>query len=155
MIIDLACIIKKCLYTNLLTEKHGSDIGSNYRGLIQYTMCNFATTIANHKDIFIYWINTLRPKQNRRHFPDDISKCIFLNENIWIWLRSHWSLFPRVQLTIFQHWFRSWLGTDQAISHYLKQWWLVYWRIYASLGFSELTDGKRKQYFRFSYWSYD
>ena len=27
--------------------------------------------------------NTLRPRQNGRHFPDDIFKCIFLNENIW------------------------------------------------------------------------
>ena len=28
------------------------------------------------------WVNTLRPRQNGRHFPDDIFKCIFLNENI-------------------------------------------------------------------------
>ena len=28
--------------------------------------------------------NTLRPSQNCRHFADDISKCIFLNENVWI-----------------------------------------------------------------------
>ena len=48
-------------------------------------------------------------------------------------LRFHWNLFLGVQLTIFQHWFRWWLGTDRATSHYLKQWWLVYWRIYASL----------------------
>ena len=26
--------------------------------------------------------NTLRPRQNDRHFPDGIFKCIFLNENI-------------------------------------------------------------------------
>ena len=29
-------------------------------------------------------INTLRPKQNGRNFADDILKCIFLNENVWI-----------------------------------------------------------------------
>ena len=29
-------------------------------------------------------INTLRPRQNGRHFPEDILKCIFLNENLWI-----------------------------------------------------------------------
>ena len=29
-------------------------------------------------------INTLRQRQNRRHFADDIFKCIFLNENVWI-----------------------------------------------------------------------
>ena len=55
-------------------------------------------------------------------------------------LRFHWSLFPRVQLTIFQHWFRFWLGTDQATSHYLNQWWLDYRRIYASLGLNELKQ---------------
>ena len=29
-------------------------------------------------------INTLRPRQNGRHFTDDIFKCIFLNENVQI-----------------------------------------------------------------------
>ena len=29
-------------------------------------------------------INTLRPRQNNRHFADDISKYIFLSENFWI-----------------------------------------------------------------------
>ena len=28
--------------------------------------------------------NTLRPRQNGRHFADDVFKWIFLNENIWI-----------------------------------------------------------------------
>ena len=28
--------------------------------------------------------NTLRPRQNGRHFTDNILKCIFLNENAWI-----------------------------------------------------------------------
>ena len=54
-------------------------------------------------------------------------------------LKFHWRLFLRFQLTIFQHWFRYWLDAVQATSHYLNQWWLVYWRIYASLGLNELT----------------
>ena len=29
-------------------------------------------------------INTLRPRQTGHHFADDIFKCIFLNENVWI-----------------------------------------------------------------------
>ena len=29
-------------------------------------------------------INILRPKQNGRNFADNIFKCIFLNENVWI-----------------------------------------------------------------------
>ena len=32
----------------------------------------------------MYHFNTLRPKQNGRHFADDILKCIFWNENVWI-----------------------------------------------------------------------
>ena len=34
---------------------------------------------------YLYAIfNTLRPKQNGRHFADDVFKYIFLNENMWI-----------------------------------------------------------------------
>ena len=29
-------------------------------------------------------LNTLRPRQNGRHFADDIFKCIFVNEIVWI-----------------------------------------------------------------------
>ena len=54
-------------------------------------------------------------------------------------LKFHWSMFLSVQFTIFQRWFRYWLGADQATSHYLNQWLFVHWRIYASLGLNELT----------------
>ena len=33
------------------------------------------------------WFNTLRPKQDGRHFADDIFTCIFLNENAWILIK--------------------------------------------------------------------
>ena len=54
-------------------------------------------------------------------------------------LKFHWNVLLMVQLTISQHWFRSWLGADQATSHYLNQWWLDYRRISASLGLNELS----------------
>ena len=69
------------------------------------------------------------------------------------WLTFHWSLFLGVQLTIFQHWFRLWLGTDQVTSHYLKQWWLDYRRIYASLGLNELMN-VIVNYYELNIWSY-
>ena len=28
------------------------------------------------------WVNTLSPRQDGRHFPEDIFKCIFLYENV-------------------------------------------------------------------------
>ena len=43
-----------------------------------------------------------------RHF-----KCIFLNTMYEYRLKFHWNLFLRFQLTIFQHWFRQWLGAGQ------------------------------------------
>ena len=33
-------------------------------------------------------VSLLRPKENDRHFPDDIFKCIFLYENVWIYESS-------------------------------------------------------------------
>ena len=32
-------------------------------------------------------INTFRPRQNCRHFADDIFKCILLNKNVWILIK--------------------------------------------------------------------
>ena len=157
--------------------------------------------LINSSSLALTAFNTLRPRQNGRRFADDVFKCIFLNENVWIllkislkfvpkgpiknipslvqvmawrrpgdkplsepmmvsllthicvarphlplgkmaafpqtiystafsrmrsvvlWLKFHWSLFIRVQLTITQHWFRQWLGAVQATRHYLDQCW--------------------------------
>ena len=40
-------------------------------------------------------INTLRPRQNGHHFPDDIFKCIFLNENAWISIKISVKFVPK------------------------------------------------------------
>ena len=39
--------------------------------------------------VYVWWdfvsrLNSLRPRQKRRHFADDVFKCNFLNENVWI-----------------------------------------------------------------------
>ena len=88
--------------------------------------------------VCIAYLNSLRPRRNRRNVADDIFKSIFLNEMNKFRQGFYWSLFLRFELKIFQHWFRLWLGADQATSHYLNQSWLVYWRIYALLGLNEL-----------------
>ena len=85
-------------------------------------------------------LNSLRPKQNGRHFPDDTFKCIFLNENVWIPIKISLKFvhkgpinnIPRLVQII------TWRAL-QATSHYLNQWRLVYRRIYASPGLNELT----------------
>ena len=98
--------------------------------------------VFNHKDIVSLDKNNTLIHWDRDKM-DAISQTTFSNAFSWMKmfeyrLKFHWNLFIRVQLTIFQHWFRQWLGTVQATSHYLNQWWLVYRRIYASLGLNEL-----------------
>ena len=42
-----------------------------------------------------HYVNTLRPRQNGRHFPDNILKWIFLNENVWISIKISLKFVPR------------------------------------------------------------
>ena len=59
------------------------------------------------------------------------------------WLKFHWKFYPIVQSTIFQHWFRNWLGAGQATNHYLDQWYpsltYAYMRHLASMRRHEKT----------------
>ena len=63
------------------------------------------------RNIELIALNTLRPKQNVRHFADNILKCIFLNESVIhaFRLRFHWSLFLRFDLT------NSNIGSDNGL----------------------------------------
>ena len=47
---------------------------------------------------FRLYLNTLRPWQNGRHFPDDIFKCIFWNENVWISIKISLDVVPTGQM---------------------------------------------------------
>ena len=40
-------------------------------------------------------INTLRPRQNGRYFADDIFKCIFLIQNVWIPIKISLTFVPK------------------------------------------------------------
>ena len=55
----------------------------------QFLYTNYAGYIHAHI------INTLRPRQNGHHFPDDIFKWIFLNENVWIVINISLKFVPR------------------------------------------------------------
>ena len=41
------------------------------------------------------WVNTLRPRQNGRHFPDNIFIFIFLNEDVRVLIEISLKFFPR------------------------------------------------------------
>ena len=69
-----------------------------------------------------------------------ISQMTFSHAFSWMKMYELWLTFHKLcSYGIFQHLFRYLLGADQAKSHYLNQWCLVYWRIYAPLGLNELT----------------
>ena len=42
--------------------------------------------------------NTLRPRQNGHHFPDDIFKCNFVKGSAWISIRFSHKLVPKVRI---------------------------------------------------------
>ena len=44
---------------------------------------------------FEYFVNTLRPRQNGRHFPDNIFKWIFFNENLLISIKISLTFVPK------------------------------------------------------------
>ena len=66
-------------------------------------------------------VNTLSPRQNGRHFADDIFKCIFTKEMFLYWLEFYWSVFQSVQLNTRQYLLMYCLGAEQATINYLKQ----------------------------------
>ena len=47
-------------------------------------------------------VNTLRPRKNCRHFPDDIFKWIFLNENVLISINISLKFVPKGPITNIQ-----------------------------------------------------
>ena len=42
-----------------------------------------------------YVFNTLRPRQDGRHFPEDTFKCIFFNENVEISIKISLKFVPK------------------------------------------------------------
>ena len=45
-----------------------------------------------------YYFNILRLRENGHHFADDIFKCIFLNEDVWIMLKISLKFVPKVRI---------------------------------------------------------
>ena len=70
---------------------HGINTNFTWLKFIWHLFLSVSWTISNHwfspppnSRQTITRINTMRPRQNGRHFADDIFKCIFMNENVWI-----------------------------------------------------------------------
>ena len=73
------------------------NLAMNYKMGDVIVYCDYMV-YKQHGQGFSDTINTLRPRQNRRHFADDIFKCIFLNENAWITIEISLKFVAKVQL---------------------------------------------------------
>ena len=83
----LSCVENECCYLRTVNESNcliywlwGLPLPFLQIGLSSNTLLGF---------------NTLRPRQNGRHFADDIFQCIFLNENAWISLKISLKFVPK------------------------------------------------------------
>ena len=62
-------------------------LGHTYSLCIKYCRLHQAYTLGSIRcgeAVNLRVFNSLRPRQNRRHFADDVFKCNFMNENVWI-----------------------------------------------------------------------
>ena len=55
----------------------------------------FASESYQFRRSLMWCFNTLRQRRNRRHFADDIFKCIFLHENVWISIEISLKFVPK------------------------------------------------------------
>ena len=65
--------------------------------------------------------NTLRPRQNGRHFAHDTFKRNFLEENVRISIQVSLKLVPKAQNNNIPALVQTEAWSDQATSHYLNQ----------------------------------
>ena len=72
-----------------LSDDHSRVVLSNATNVSGSDYINASTIVSTGP------LTTLRPRQNGRHVPDDIFKCIFLNENIWISIKISLKFVPK------------------------------------------------------------
>ena len=120
----------------------------SYFGLnIYQTATSFWTDqLSNKTDRIKPNMNELSSKQTRiwiytSAIADDVFKWKFFNGNLWISTKISPKFVPKGPINTFPTLIQIMLGTDQATSRYLNQWWFHYPGIYASLGLNELKDG--------------
>ena len=66
-----------------------------YHKVYIYVLHFYASAMASPRRIlYLILLYTLRPWQNGRHYPDDSFKCIFLNENEAISIKSSMTFIP-------------------------------------------------------------
>ena len=115
------------------------------------TLTNVILNFLTSPVILHHWkmlgVNSLRPRQNRRHFADNDFKCNFLSENVWIPIKISLKFVPKGPINNIPALVQimAWCGTGE--SHYLTNDDPVQRSIYASLGLNELMPQWLQQIF--------
>ena len=107
MMLSLICAWRNCWVNN----RDASDLrcyGTHYDITVMksHTVCILSDfTFSTITKKIIRWqydsgwkyhsINTLRPRQNSNNFAEDIFKCIFCNENVWILIKISLKFVPK------------------------------------------------------------
>ena len=86
-------------------------------------------SIKTAKSVIVSQFTTLRPRQNGRHFPDDIFNCILLTENVYISIKISLKFVRKGQIK-----------KNPAMIQIMA--WRRYWCIHESLGLNELRSIK-------------
>ena len=86
------------------------------------------------------WVNILRSYKMAAIFQTIFSDAFSWNENIWIAIKISLKFLPKGPINIIPALGQIMAWCRLSESHCLNQWWLIYWRVYASLGLNELKD---------------
>ena len=73
----------------------GQEMGGKLEGCITCPWIEARWRNNASRCIHASCVNTFRPRQNGRHFADDIFKCIFKNENVWILIEISLKFVPK------------------------------------------------------------
>ena len=84
---------------NMLPKSHWWDyysntLSSHYNSFEGWSPVDEIYRCLIFKWVAVTWLNTFRPKQNDRHFPNNILKWIFLNESLWISIKISLTFVP-------------------------------------------------------------
>ena len=109
-----SCWIIQARKQILVTHFHFRDWISNLIRVLSNTV--FSSPEDHNFHIFIdssYHLTHWNWRQMAASFLTTFSNALYSNKMSWYRLRYHWSLFPMVQLTILQCWFRYRLRTNR------------------------------------------
>ena len=102
-------------------------------------MTQIAESLLHERQILTY-LNTLRLRQDGRHFPGDIFKCTFLNEAVQISIQISLKFVPKGPINNIPALAQIMAWRQPGAEPLSEPMMVIYWCIYASLSLNELNN---------------